>query len=783
MGLAACGDLARLVTPSGEGDARPARVSMTATIATASSARADEVITLRVTSEYLRADGTRTLVGSQNIALGAAPTQALPIPVDLAGCLADGTRAGASGDAVCSVVLELALRVNDVVVDRQSVGPLRLAPGATTTVSQPVTLFEIAALDVAPAAPAAMIIGTTTTLTAAIRDARGQAVTGREVVWTSDAPTIASVDATGRVTALAAGTARVTATLGAITSSVAVQVSRAPVALSVSAAPGSGNGVVRSVPAGIDCRVVSGSVSGVCAFNFPADSQVTLATTADAGQQFAAWGGACAGQAAGGTCVLTMAAPRSASAQFVALRRVTITSRGDDGRGRVLGAYGIDCRVTGAAVSGGCVADVPDGTPIVLTALPDDGSASTVAQVFAGWAGACASAVNAACSLTPTSSATVSAGFHDGRTLTVQLDGNGGGRVTSSNGLVCDRSANTNTGVCAVTVPYGTTMTMLPTADAASELAAWGGACVGQGTAECTVDLSQSRTVSATFSRRRVTLTLRLVGSGEGSITINGATACARTAAQQGVVECVRQYDVGTTVTITPLPGTQTDFAGYTGDCNGVGLCQLVMNAARTVTGEFAARPGLLLSVESRGASGSGVVRSTEAVPLIDCTITNGVASGGRCTAIVPSGTSVTLRATGDVNNALAFWGAACNGRTTFECTVTMDVPLTVSAGFVAGVDVEMRLLGTARGTVTFEPQGSPSQAPCSVTTAGVPVSCRFSLPSTAPGGVFRATPTSGATFVGFVGPCAESSGADPVPVCTYRGIGFLRVITATFNN
>jgi hypothetical protein len=391
--------------------------------------------------------------------------------------------------------------------------------------------------------------------------------------------------------------------------------------------------------------------------------------------------------------------------------------------------------------------------------------------------------VNAACTITPASSSTtVTAGFHAGRTVTVVLSGEGGGRVTSPNGLVCERAGGVNSGVCLLTVPHGTPLTLAPVADAASSFLAWGDACAGQDAGSCTLDLSQSRTVSATFVRRRVTLTLRLTGSGDGAMNIDGATVCARTAADQGVVECVRQFDVGRSVTLAPSPGEQTDFVGYSGACSGVGLCVLVMNDARTVTGEFAARPGVRLSVESRGAVGSGTVRSTEATPLIDCTITNGVASSGRCEAIVPSGARVTLQATGALNNALAFWGAACNGRMTFECTVTMDVPLVASVGFVAGIDVELRLLGTARGLVTFEPQGSPSQRPCTTLTPGVPLSCRFSLPSTATGGVFSAVPTSGATFVGFVGPCAESTGPDPVPLCTYRGIGFLRVITATFN-
>jgi len=782
--LAGCSDMARLVSPAGSVDMRPARVGVTASVASSASRSAADIVGLRVTSSYLESDGTRTTIGTQSIALSSATTQALPIPVDLAGCLADGNREGASSDASCTVFLELALSVNAVVVDRQTVGPLRLAPGATTNVSQPVALFEIASLEIAPSAPLALTLGASATITPTIRDARGQPVGDRIVTWASDAPTIATVDANGRVSAVGVGSARITATLESFSNAVNVVVSRPPVALLVAPSAGSGNGVVRSTPAGIDCRVLAGAVSGVCAFDFAADALVTLTSTADPGQQFAAWGGACVGQAVSSTCQLTMAQPRTASAQFVALRRVSVASIGDDGRGRVSGGFGIDCRVDGSATSGACVANVPDGTPITLTALPDPANAVAVAQVFAGWGGACASATNATCTITPSGAdRTASAGFHDGRTLTVTLSGAGGGRVSSVTGIACTRTGDANAGVCAQTLSHGTSVTLFPVPDDFSEFTGWGGACAGQALGMCTLDLSQARAVTATFASRRVPLTLRLTGSGDGSITVNGATACARTAAQQGVVECVRLYEFGALVTVQGAPGAQTEFVGLGGDCTGAGVCTLVMSTARTVTSAFEARGPMRLTVEPRGTSGSGTVRSTEAVPLIDCTITNGVATSGRCSATVASGSSITLRATGAINNAHAFWGAGCNGRTTFECTIVMDVPIDVFVGFTNAIDVEMRMGGTGLGSVTFAPEGAPAQAPCVIGVAGAAVSCRFSLPASSASGVFRGLPSGGSSFAGFVGPCAESSGANSVPVCTYRGIGFLRVITATFND
>jgi hypothetical protein len=57
-------------------------------------------------------------------------------------------------------------------------------------------------------------------------------------------------------------------------------------------APLKGSGTVASSPAGIDCtRDDAGSVTGVCAENFPNGSTVTLTVTPAQGWSFAGWTG------------------------------------------------------------------------------------------------------------------------------------------------------------------------------------------------------------------------------------------------------------------------------------------------------------------------------------------------------------------------------------------------------------------------------------------------------------------------------------------------------------
>jgi hypothetical protein len=69
-----------------------------------------------------------------------------------------------------------------------------------------------------------LIIGQTLQLTATTRDATGATLTGRSVAWVTSAPAVLTVDATGRVSTVAAGTATVTATSEGKSTAVALTV-------------------------------------------------------------------------------------------------------------------------------------------------------------------------------------------------------------------------------------------------------------------------------------------------------------------------------------------------------------------------------------------------------------------------------------------------------------------------------------------------------------------------------------------------------------------------------
>ena len=151
-----------------------------------------------------------------------------------------------------------------------------------------------------------------------------------------------------------------------------------------------GAGVLRSLPAGIDCGTT-------CSASFAAGSSVTLTPTPEAGQSFSAWGGACTG--AGTTCTVSMSQARTATAAFVATPPIRFDlAVAVTGNGTVRSSpTGIDCGTT-------CNAAFADGASVTLTATPGAG------QVFSAWSGACSGSAPT-CNLTMTQARSAAAAF------------------------------------------------------------------------------------------------------------------------------------------------------------------------------------------------------------------------------------------------------------------------------------------------------------------------------------------------------------------------------------
>jgi len=102
----------------------------------------------------------------------------------------------------------------------------------TSAITVPVPVASVA---VSPAS-AAVLVGSTVQLTATPLDANGNPLAGRTVTWTSSAPGVATVSASGVVTGVAVGGATITATSEGKSGSSAISVNPIPVA-SVAVSP------------------------------------------------------------------------------------------------------------------------------------------------------------------------------------------------------------------------------------------------------------------------------------------------------------------------------------------------------------------------------------------------------------------------------------------------------------------------------------------------------------------------------------------------------------------
>jgi uncharacterized repeat protein (TIGR02543 family) len=314
---------------------------------------------------------------------------------------------------------------------------------------------------------------------------------------------------------------------------------------------------VPGVPVGISC--LDGCTSS--SYRYNAGTVVTLTATNGAGSRFTGWsGGGCSGT---GTCTVAVDADKTVTASYVNTYTLAVSKAGA-GTGTVTSNVGgINCGST-------CSATYDSGTTVTLTAFPG------IYSKFTGWTGACTNA-SGTCTVTMSASRSVTATFAPYYPLWLDKVGSGAGTVTSTPaGINCD-------GACvsaSSSFDVGTTVTLTATPDSTSTLSSWTG-CDSVSGNTCTVTMTAAKSVTVTFARTTLTVTLPagggdVVSSPAGiSCGINGST-------------CSAVFARGTTVTLTwSLTGPVAGFAGWGGACTGTGTCVLTMDGPKTATAVF----------------------------------------------------------------------------------------------------------------------------------------------------------------------------------------------------
>jgi trimeric autotransporter adhesin len=206
-----------------------------------------------------------------------------------------------------------------------------------------------------------------------------------------------------------------------------------------------------------------------------------------------------------------------------------------------------------------------------------------------------------------------------------------------------------------------------------------------------------------------VTLTVSETGGGSGIVFDNAFLIDCPT------VSCSANFALNQQVVLSAF-ATTGSFTGWTVNgstttCPGTGTCTVTMSQAQNVVATFGTSPPPPpgpLTVLAMG-NGSGTITSSPAG--INCTVTNGAASGTCTFSSFPPGTAnVTLSGTATGNSTFAGWLGSCRDGVTCTEPVSSTVTAVFSGpaqSFVAG----QILVGAKNGLIfVYNPDGTVAQ-------------------------------------------------------------------------
>ncbi len=510
----------------------------------------------------------------------------------------------------------------------------------------------------------------------------------------------------------------------------------------------------------VDCPVGTST----CATDYDQGDAVTLTASPEAGSRFAGWSGACS--ASSGDCTVTMDAAKSVTAQFVAVKQLSVSKDGN-GKGSVAGAVGgipdadLACGITCSAQK---QKTFDKDTVVTLTATP--GASGSDHSRFNGWKktdgtsfDGCglgeAADTSATCTVTLSQARSVVASFIAIRSLSVDKAGSGKGSVAGSVGGSADAGLD-----CAIScsaqkqrdydLDTVVTLTAAPGASGSdlSRFDGWktsgGGAYseCSEGSSgtdlSCTVTMSEARSVVAKFVATR-TLSVDKYGgpAGDGKGSVSAEVSGSSDPDLDCGVSCSLQkqkvYDLNTAVKLTAAPGTAdadlSEFQGwksaaggasYTGcseGASGTGAdCTVTLSESRTLVAQFKAIRRLNVSKIGSGAGEiSGKVGDS---PDADADLTCDVSCVASREKTFNRGTVVEVKASPGTGSTFAGWKNAdgstftgCSEDPTGlsdTCTVTLSEARVLRARFIVPKNIEVGKVGNGAGEISVRVDGLP---------------------------------------------------------------------------
>lgn len=282
--------------------------------------------------------------------------------------------------------------------------------------------------------------------------------------------------------------------------------------------------------------------------------------------------------------------------------------------------------------------------------------------------------------------------------LTVQLTGNGAGKVVQSSGpgngtpqaINCSATATgPSTGVCVANIPFGEPpppwvgVTAQPPAGA--EFTGWSvspaDATIAPGycglATTCIVQVDGPITIFANFTQ---TPGAPLVVIRQGAARANGAVTSnpAGINCSPTVNDCTASFPLSSPVVLTATAGPGATFGGWSGTnvpatCGANPTCTVTSGQVLSITATFNTQTfPLTVSVTGDGGVSSNLQ------PPIQCSTGN----TGTCSESFANGTQVSLTAHPDSGWLFDGWGGACAGNAN-PCVVTMSQAQNVTATFV----------------------------------------------------------------------------------------------------
>ena len=258
---------------------------------------------------------------------------------------------------------------------------------AAVTVTQ-----SVASVEVSPATAELTAVGATVQLTAAALDGNGHAVAGAEFSWESSDVTVATVDASGLVTAAGNGTATITASAGSASGSAVVTVTQSVATVDVSPATAELTAVGATVQ--LTAAALGGNGHAVAGAEFSWESSDVAVATVDASGLVTAAGNgtatitASAGSASGSAVVTVTQSVATvdvspATAELTAVgATVQLTAAALDGNGHAVAGAEFSWESSDAAVAtvdaSGLVTAAGNGTATITASA---GSAQTTAEI------------------------------------------------------------------------------------------------------------------------------------------------------------------------------------------------------------------------------------------------------------------------------------------------------------------------------------------------------------------------------------------------------------------